>query len=326
MTALLITVDTEVSALLHERGVPFADNVRSSIWGEAKGRAYGIGWQMDQLERHGLKGVFFLDPMPAFAQGPEFLQPIVAAIIARGHEVQLHAHTEWLAWARRSPVAGRLGRNIRDFALGDQVALLGAARQWLEQTGAGGISAFRAGNFGANDDTLRALARLGIAWDSSVNQAYMGRGCAIAARHEQVGPLPRLGVSEMPVSGILDRPGGFRPAQVCAMSAGEMRAGLHHALREGHDSFVVVTHSFEMLSRDRQRPNRAVMRRFIALCREAASLPGLRSAGFNDLPADLAYRPARLLTRAPSSRTRTAARIAQQVWATWRYERRLMPV
>ncbi|HJT40809.1 MAG TPA: hypothetical protein VJ762_10810 [Sphingobium sp.] len=325
MTALLITVDTELSALLHERGVAFADNIRSSIWGEAKGRAYGIGWQMDQLERHGLKGVFFVDPMPAFAQGPDFLEPIVSAIVTRGHEVQLHVHSEWLAWARRSPVAGRLGRNIRDFALEEQVALLRAARHWLEQAGAPGISAFRAGNFGANDDTLRALAHVGIPWDSSVNPAYMGCGCGIAARREQVGALHRLGVSELPVSGIVDRPGGFRPAQICAMSVGEMRAGLHHAVREGHDSFVVVTHSFEMLSRDRQRPNHAVMRRFAALCREAASLPGLRSAGFHDLPADLAHRPAALLTHAPSSRTRTAARIVQQIWATWCYERRLVP-
>lgn len=321
MTALLITVDTELSALLHQRGVSLDDNIRRSIWAEADGRGYGIGWQMDQLERYGLKGVFFLDPMPALVHGPEFLKPIVVAIIARGHEVQLHIHSEWLAWAERSPVQGRQGRNIGDFSLSDQILLLRLARQWLEEAGAPPITAFRAGNFGANDDTLRALADIGIAWDSSLNPAYLGRDCRLTATRDQVSAAWRLGVTELPVSAIADRPGGIRAAQICAMSAAEMRAGLRHAVREGHDAFVVVTHSFEMLSRDRRRPNHAVMRRFAALCREAARLAGAETAGFHDLPPDLADRAARPLTRVQPSRLRTANRMMQQVWANWRYER-----
>lgn len=325
MTALLITVDTELSSSLHQRGVGLADNVDRSIWAQAQGKPYGIGWQMDLLDRHGLKGVFFLDPMPALVHGADFLTPIVGAIVDRGHEVQMHIHSEWLAWANDSPVGGRQGRNIGDFSFSDQLVLLGLAKRFLEQAGAPAITAFRAGNFGANDDTLRALATLGVAWDSSVNPAYLGRECRISADPAQIGATRLLGVGALPVSGIADRPGGFRPAQICAMSAAEMRAGLRHAVREGHDAIVVVTHSFEMLSRDRQRPNRAVMARFEALCREAARLPGVQGAGFNDLPADLADRPARHLSRAAPSQWRTGLRIAQQAWATWRYEHRLVP-
>jgi hypothetical protein len=239
--------------------------------------------------------------------------------------VQMHIHTEWLAWAKQSPVGGRQGRNIGDFSLADQILLLGLAKQLLENAGAPAITAFRAGNFGASDDTLRALATLGVAWDSSVNPAYLGRECTIAADRAQIGAIRRHGVIELPVSGIADRPGGFRPAQICAMSAAEMRDGLRHAAREGHDAFVVVTHSFEMLSRDRQRPNRAVMARFEALCREAVRLPAVHGAGFADLPTALADRPARALTRAAPSQWRTGLRIAQQAWATWRYEHRLVP-
>jgi peptidoglycan/xylan/chitin deacetylase (PgdA/CDA1 family) len=324
-TALLITVDTELSSSLHQRGVSLADNVDRSIWGLAQGKPYGIGWQMDLLDRHGLKGVFFLDPMPALVHGADFLAPIVGAIVGRGHEVQMHIHSEWLAWAKDSPVGGRQGRNIGDFSLADQIVLLGLAKQLLEQAGAPAITAFRAGNFGANDDTLRALATLGVVWDSSVNPAYLGRECAITADPAQIGATRSLGVAELPVSGIADRPGGFRPAQICAMSAAEMRAGMRHAVGEGHDAFVVVTHSFEMLSRDRQRPNRAVMARFEALCRHATRLPNMHGAGFNDLPVDLADRPARSLSRAAPSQWRTGLRMAEQAWATWRYEHRLVP-
>lgn len=325
MTALLITVDTELSSSLHQRGVGLEENVRRSIWAEAGGRPCGIGWQMDRMDRHGVKGVFFLDPMPALVHGPAFLAPIVAAIVGRGHEVQMHIHTEWLAWARRSPVGDRRGRNIGDFSLADQTTLLALCKDLLEEAGAPGITAFRAGNFGANDDTLRALAAIGVAWDSSVNPAYLGRGCAIGIDGGQVGPVRRLGVTELPVSGIADRPGGFRPAQVCAMSGAEMAAGLRHAVAEGQDAFVAVTHSFEMLSRDRRRPNRLVMRRFARLCREAGAMAGLRPAGFTDLPATLADGPARAQTRAAPDRMRTGLRLMQQAWATWLYERRLVP-
>ncbi|MEJ7932646.1 hypothetical protein WG907_00030 [Sphingobium sp. AN558] len=329
MTALLITVDTELSALLHQRGVALDANVASSIWGrhgQASGQDVGIGWQMDMLDRHGLKGVFFLDPLPALVHGPDFLRPIVSAILGRGHEVQLHAHTEWLAWADKSPVKGRQGRNIGDFSLDHQIVLLDLGRTMLEQAGAASITAFRAGNYGANDDTLRALAAIGLSWDSSVNPAYLGSGCDIGLPSDLIGPTRRLGAAELPISGIADRPGGFRPAQVCAMSAREMAAGLRHAARHGHDSFVVVTHSFEMLSRDRKRPNRTVMRRFEQLCRLAQRLPEVRSSGFADLPPDLPERgAARELTRVAPDRLRTVQRMVEQAWATWRYERRAAP-
>jgi hypothetical protein len=325
MTSLLITVDTELTSSLHRAGVTLADNLRRSIWAETTRGPYGIGWQMDLLDRYGLKGVFFLDPMPALVHGADFLTPVVEAIVSRGHEVQLHIHTEWLEWAKDSPVGERRGRNIGDFTLADQIVLLGLAKNLLEDAGAPPIRAFRAGNFGANDDTLRALATIGIAWDSSVNAAWLGRECRISVDLAHIAAHRLLGVAELPVSGIADLPGGFRPAQVCAMSAAEMRAGLIHAVGEGHDAYTVVTHSFEMLSRDRQRPNRAVIRRFERLCATAALTPGIKGAGFADLPAAMADQPPRALTRAAPSQLRTRLRQAQQAIATWRYEHRLVP-
>jgi hypothetical protein len=148
MTAVLITVDTELSALLHQRGASPDQNYASSIAGEAGGGEYGIGWQMDCLERHGLTGVYFVDPLPALVYGPEVIAKIVAPIVARGHEVQLHVHSEWLEWAEASPVGERLGQNIGDFPFEDQVILIDAARDLLVGAGAPPTTAFRAGNFG----------------------------------------------------------------------------------------------------------------------------------------------------------------------------------
>ncbi|WP_157216967.1 polysaccharide deacetylase family protein [Flavisphingomonas formosensis] len=323
MTAVLITVDTELSALLQQRGMSASANLASSIGGEAAGGAYGVGWQMDRLEEQGLTGIFFVDPMPALVHGPALVADMIGPILARGHDVQLHIHTEWLEWAKQSPVEGRRGTFIADFSRADQRILLSLARDLLVEAGAPAPIAFRAGNYGANDDTLAVLAELGIGWDSSVNADYLGGACRVSLAPDRHLPVRHQGVVELPVSGLYDRPGHFRPAQICALSAWEMGAALDHAAGAEHPVFTIVTHSFEMLSRDRSRPNISVMRRFEALCRAIARDPRLRTARFADLDAE------RVLTgnapRLGPNRLRTLARIGEQAIATWCYERQLRP-
>ena len=323
MTHALVTVDTELSSSRQAAGLSARDNLAVSITGRTGSGDFGVGWQMDRMDEQGIKGVYFVDPMPGLVHGPDIVAEMVEPILARGHEVQLHIHTEWLEWAKVSPVEGRTGRNIGDFDRADQIALIGWARDALVTAGVPAPTAFRAGNFGANDDTLAALAALGIGWDSSFNADYAGRDCRISLPAETVEPVALDAVWEAPVAGIWDMPGHFRPAQVCALSAWEMRAGLGHAATTRAHSFVVVTHSFEMLSRDRQRPNPAVMKRFTALCADIARIPGLSPRGFATLPAPVAgHNPGRL----PASRIRTLARVAEQALATLRHEKRPLPL
>jgi hypothetical protein len=195
------------------------------------------------------------------------------------------------------------------------------ARGWLVAAGAPEPVEFRAGNYGANDDTLRALAMLGIAWDSSLNPSYRNNGCDIAAPGPCIAPFRYQGVTELPVATFHDRGAHVRHVQVCAASACETRAALRHAAASGVDAVAVVSHSFEMLSRDRLRPNRAVMRRFEQLCALVASDPALETSGFADVaePAIEATSHAPL-PLAPST-LRTAWRMGEQLWANWRYER-----
>lgn len=314
MTQVFITIDTELSAALFQAGADATLNFARSI--ECGG--FGANWQMDQLEAHGLTGVFFVDPMPALLYGPDVIAQIIAPIVARGHEAQLHLHPEWLAWSKTHPVGERRGRSIGDFHFDDQRTLITLARQLLIDAGAPPPTAFRAGNYGANDDTLRALATLGIAWDSSFNPTYLGDPCNIGLAEDQVDPVVHLGVMEMPVSAIHDRPGHLRHAQVCALSETEMRRALQHAAETRRPSFTIVTHSFEMMSRDRKRPNHAVMKRFRALCQTVAHHFALSSSGFSSLDiAPATTPPARL---APSY-GRTALRMAEQAIATLAYER-----
>ena len=316
---VLITVDTELSPALHQRGATPEANLASSIFGQVGDEAFGISWQMDRLDAHGLTGVYFIDPMPALVYGEGIIRAIVAPVLERGHEVQLHLHPEWLQWTDRSPVGDRRGSNIGDFDLADQRTLLGWGLDLLEKVGAPRPIAFRAGNYGADDRTLEALAGLGLRWDSSFNPAYVGASCRIGLDPGTTAPVQRLGISEIPVAGLFDRGTHVRPAQVCALSAWEMRAALGHASRQAGAPFAIVTHSFEMLSRDRRRANRSVIDRFERMCAAIAAEPELRSTGFVDLDPTLAF-VGTSATRLPPNPLRTAARIAEQVIARLRYE------
>jgi len=267
--------------------------------------------------------VFFIDPMPALVYGPGFLADIIGPIVARGHEVQAHIHTEWLNWADTPPVAAGGRRNIGEYAPADQAILLAYALQTLEDAGAPRPIAFRAGNFGANDVTLAALADLGVVFDSSFNGMIDRRCCAIDLPSTTIEPLRHRGVVELPVSLLLDRPGEVRAAQICAFSSWETDALLRHAVDSGMALHTIVTHSFEMLDRRRTRPHRSAIRRFEHLCRTIAADPQLDSAGFADLDA------ARLVEQqtgaeplAPNVVRRTL-RMIEQVGANLYYERSL---
>lgn len=321
MTHVLITVDTELSPALHRRGVGANPNFESSIRGRCPAGEFGVGWLMDELDACGHKGVFFVDPMPALVYGPEVVSRIVGLILGRGHEVQLHIHTEWLEWAPASPVGDRRGTSIADFSADDQLVLLDTAAQLLQEAGAPPPIAFRAGNYGADDRTLNALKALGIAWDSSFNGAFSQGTCRIGLPPETRLPVRHQGMNELPVSSIVDRPGHLRPAQVCAMSSSEMRAGLDHAAAHAEPVFTIVTHSFEMMSRDRTRPNRLVMDRFRRLCRTIHEQPDLRTATFAELDPEFARTNSRGAGAGPSL-PRTAGRVLEQVLGTWIYERR----
>ncbi|WP_187334684.1 polysaccharide deacetylase family protein [Novosphingopyxis iocasae] len=320
-TQVLLTTDTELSSSLHAEGLSARQNYLRSIEGRCwRGRRWGIGYQLDELDRWGLKTVFFVDPMPALVYGPQIVADMVGPILERGHEVQLHIHTEWLDHVTDSPVGGRTGRNIGDFSLSDQIILLGLARDLLVAAGAPPPTAFRAGNYGANDDTLRALAAIGIDWDSSFNAAHLDGDCNIGLDPHVHHVTQYEGVQLLPISVIEDRPGILRHAQLCALSSLEMKRALLHAADRGAHFYTVVNHSFEMFVRGASRGHPLVARRYRSLCRTIARDDRLVSGGFERLARRGRHRGAPPL---PASPPRRALRLAEQVGARLLIEERI---
>ncbi len=321
MLPVMLTVDTEYASGYVASGDAdsCAENFARCLSCETQSGPVGIHYQMEVLGRYGLKAVFFVDPMPALLWGEEAVSRIVEPILSRGHEVQLHLHTEWLALAGSSPIGpGRSGRNLCDFSLDDQHVLIGWAAERLVAAGAPYPAAFRAGNYGANDDTLRALARLGIAFDTSFAPALTGGDCHIGLTREDLAPVLREQVCEVPIAAIGAR-GGLRHAQLTALSLSELKAAIRHAAKQDWAAFVLVSHSFEMMNRDKGLANRVVQRRFEALCEWIAGEPQVTSGAFGQnwvrerlvKPSSPARRP-QAMPRAPM---REMLRMAEQVYA-----------
>lgn len=240
------------------------------------------------LGRHRLKAVFFVEGLFAgcaqVGLGP--LRDIVDLIYSFGQEIQLHLHPEWIPYLANCSVPFR-GYLLRSYSEAEQVSLIEMARDNLIQAGAKAPLAFRAGDYAANENTLRALAKLGFRFDSSYNRQYLASKCGLSS----IGPIwhasPVLGLWEIPVSCFEDWPGHYRHCQLGACSTAELSRAIHSAAVSRWNTFTVVSHSFELIANRRSsRPviaSPSAIRRFEELCRVIAGRTDVEAGHFSDL-------------------------------------------
>ncbi|HVX15433.1 MAG TPA: polysaccharide deacetylase family protein [Pirellulales bacterium] len=290
MLNVFITVDTEAWPRHPEwRRSRLREDIERDVYGATPAGRFGVAYQMDVLDAHGLKAVFFVEALFACATGLASLRQLVSQIESRGHEVQLHIHPEWLAWIEPSPLPRRTAQNLKELSQEEQKVLISLGLQNLREAGAGNVCAFRAGNYGANFDTLRALAHHGVRYDTSYNVCYLDSDCGLHTPRALLQPEEIHGVREFPITFFQDWPGHFRHAQLCACSSQELEHALDEAWRRGWRSFVLVSHSFELLKRRKQPPlpplpDGTVIRRFERLCRFlSTNRDRFGTCGFRDL-------------------------------------------
>lgn len=239
------------------------------VWGRSPRGDYALPKTLELLDRHDLRGVFFVEPLFAARFGIEYLTTIVSLIRAAGQEVQLHLHAEWTNEIRPPLFAGaeRKRQHLIHFSLDEQRILLAAGCSLLEEAGAAPPTTFRAGSFAANRDTFRALADLGLRYDSSLNRVWAVSGPDLRGTVDFDRPDEIEGVRSLPVTVFADGLGRARPLQISACSFEEMRGVLEAAHAADSPGVVAVSHNFEMLKEDLSAPDWTVVRRFERLCR-----------------------------------------------------------
>jgi hypothetical protein len=275
-TSVVITIDAEIaphtSDWQRDCGRFAADR---DLYGITELGERGLRYQLDVIERYGVRAVVFLEALSAGVLGLDLLAEVASLVQNRGHEVGLHIHTEWLSYYKRPLLGDRYGRNMSDFSEDDQVRLIDRGLENLSRAGAGPIAALRAGNAGASTATLRAARRSGIAIDSSYFAPHLNGVCRLPSDPELSHPVCLEGIIEVPITWFRDGLNRIRPAQLCACSSGEFEHILNDAWSRGWRVVTLLLHSFELVRRRSPEQPQKVMRlhdhRLLELCRMLAS-------------------------------------------------------
>ena len=324
---VFLTVDTEVwpnvpgwppKARLQDRSPALLDRIAVDLYGRTPAGSFGIDYQLAALKRWGLRATYFVEPLASGFYGREYLAELVGRLVAAGQDVQLHLHTEWLSDMHDALLPSSFRQFLHEFDEDEQTALIGWGMRALESCGAPRIRAFRAGSYGADAATLRALLRNGIRMDSSYNPVFVGSTCKLPVERVQLQPWLLNGVLEFPVSVFEDYPGHMRHAQLCACSLSEMTRALELAWRQGWGHFTILLHSFELV-RDRTssaapRPDQTNIRRLEGLCEFlTVNRSRFRTSVYSEVNPDSRYS----LEAAPlrTGVLRAVSRVAQQAWA-----------
>ena len=219
------------------------------------------------LKEHGLRGVFFVEPLFSLRFGLAPLQEIVGLIRDAGQDIQLHVHPEWVSELGDHVMAHRAKTpNLHAFSFEEQSSIIAAACERLQEAGAQRPTAFRAGSYAIDENTLRALVCNDIHIDSSINPVY-DYPYPVLPDWQGLAPKKICGVLEYPVTRFRDGLGRWRPLHVTACSLAEMTGVLQQARLGGMSAVTLVSHNFELLTPSKQAVDPLMRRRFDGLCK-----------------------------------------------------------
>ena len=290
---------------------------RRYVYGQSAQGEYALPKTLEIMARHGLQGVFFVEPLFAARFGVEHLQTIIALIRQAGQDVQLHLHPEWVDELPAPPIADHHTKrqHLCHYTADEQAALIAYGIDLHAQAGGVRPSAFRAGSFACNRDTFHALQSNGIAIDSSLDACTQVSGADLREAGVHLEPAWIDGVFSVPVTTFQDGLGRRRSAQINGSSFAELVQALESSAQAGASDFVLVSHNFEMLKPGTSEPDSVVVRRFENLC---AYLARNRSTLQTDVFRAGNLQATRLAsTEAPVARATldaTAIRFAEQLW------------
>jgi hypothetical protein len=280
-------------------------------YGRSSAGSYALPKTLEIMNRHGVTGVFFVEPLFSARFGARYLATVARLIADAEQDVQLHLHPEWTDEIR-PPILADVStkrQHMVNYREDEQTTLIGVGRRLLEEALGGAVTVFRAGSFAVNHDTYRALARNGFTLDSSLNPAFDYSGGSIAGMHDFGSTRVIEGVRCFPVTVYRDGLGRRRPAQLNGSSFGELKRALLDAHARGVQHFVIVSHNFEMLKPGSSAPDWFVVRRFEALCCFLAEHRDRFDVG--PFAADAADATAESRPRVPLGAT--AGRLAEQI-------------
>ena len=180
---VFITVDTEhsIGGAFKDRNLKPVGNEKR-IWGKIGDKYFGIPLMVDIAETFDIHLTFFVEVLNKHYFGEDETKKVCEYVLKRGHDVQLHLHPNYLNFKLNNPQEKAYSDLIGTYSPEKQIELIKEGMEILIQNGVPRPIAFRAGCFGANEETLQALKAVGVLIDSSYNKAYIGDTCLLDTR------------------------------------------------------------------------------------------------------------------------------------------------
>ncbi|MBI2830684.1 MAG: polysaccharide deacetylase family protein [Chloroflexi bacterium] len=181
---IIITVDTESSD--SPQAIRRTDLLKPMFYGQFEGSYYGFPRIIEICERFTCKATFFVSVFEFRKYDGDGLREVCREIKQKGHDVQLHTHPIWTYEKR----------HMYDNSLEEQVRIIQEGKELLERWTGDSPIAHRAGVYGADENTLRALKQNDIPIDSS--NFYGHETCKLAVTKNRV--VERQEIVEVPVT------------------------------------------------------------------------------------------------------------------------------
>ncbi len=271
---VFITIDVEHSGMQYFRIGEKSTIPTISMDCPVEGKSYGLSYILKILEKNDLASTFFVEPFCSYYFGPESLESTIHKIQSFKQDIQLHMHPAWLSF--------RDGRRWSDqmfnYTLEKQVELIRLGCDLLAKNGAE-VKAFRAGNFGANNETYLALQKLNIPLASNYNSSYSPNDCRVLLPREQNDIFLQHGIVEIPLTNFQIRDlRSFlayqnKPFQAACTRFEYAEKILNSAYNSGLSTVNILLHNFEFINRDERfwmdkplKPMLKTMEHFEHLC------------------------------------------------------------
>ena len=286
-TFFFVTIDTETSAGCTRSGCN-PESIADRILGQRGAKYYGVPLMMDILDKHGMKGTFFVNAYLDSHYPEADVENIVRQIVDRGHDVQLHTHEEFRCfsfcdtkdidcWHRCTKKQSFLSGNT----LENQIAIISEGARNIEKWSGSYPVAFRGGGFDADFNTLKALRALNIPVDSSLSNP--GHQLATTLPINNVGEYE--GIVEVPLFNytedlILKR--SIRHLDIESNTLIEQKYLLNEAIKNGTRTVVLLMHSFSFCRPGYGCPIEENIERFDNLLAYIKTVPDIKVITFKE--------------------------------------------
>jgi hypothetical protein len=277
---IFITIDVE-----HGIGGAFSDvalkpiDSNRHIFCQIGNNFYGIPLIIDILNKNKIKASFFVETANKYFFGEDETRQACRYIVDKGQDVQLHLHPNYKNFENNAYRKFNRNKKLSDlmahYSLSEQTNLVKEGKDLLQKYGAPSVIAFRAGCFGANNQTLEALKNNGIVFDSSYSYGHLGSTCFLDRLGTINDGIDIEGIREFPVTHFQDfcflNYHRLKLMDISGVSFFEIKKALFKALRQGTSFVTIILHSFSFVkAKDNQyrniSPNYIAINRFKDLC------------------------------------------------------------